>query len=306
MLLLVSLLLVVVSFVLIWTWGYNYYTRDDVAKPVSPVSVVQPDAATYAVRDSLQQVYDETLRDLDVQLDSTLSRTDSLKSELDIKLAEFFRLRDEIAVLLKNRAPANNFSAARQKINELQVRADDLKAKNDDVEKVNKNLGEVLNQLKNPEKNTDKNVKPPASVKTSGQDNTERLYQLFTASELRLTALKTENGEDEATTDADKVVKFSGTFSVVNFNSQVSNAEIMVVIIKPDGNVLKNSGWESGSFSTPDGKKIYTCKVNFNYAKGEARSLNFTVRSGTLTSGTYNMEIYYNGLLIGRTSRILS
>src|ERR1700754_523547 len=93
LLLLVSLLLVLVSFVLIWTWGYNYYTTNAAAK----ANTVQtaPDSAAIAgkVRDSLQKVYDATLQDLDIQLNSTLVHSDSLQTQLEVKLAEFYRLR---------------------------------------------------------------------------------------------------------------------------------------------------------------------------------------------------------------------
>ncbi|MFZ1451522.1 MAG: hypothetical protein WAT20_02410, partial [Ferruginibacter sp.] len=94
LLLLVSLLLVVVSFVLIWTWGYSYYSSKN---NTAASNIIQPpaDAAAIAnkVRDSLQQVYDATMLDMDKQLSSTLTHTDSLQQELELKLAEFHRLR---------------------------------------------------------------------------------------------------------------------------------------------------------------------------------------------------------------------
>lgn len=308
MLLLVSLLLVLVSFVLIWTWGYSYYTKNENVRPVTILPA--PDAASIAnqVRDSLQNVYNATLKDLDMQLDSTLYKTDSLKTELDLKLAEFYRLRNEIALILKNRNTNNNFTVAKQKISELQVKAEDLKKKNDDVESENKKLNEVLNQIKEPEKNVESKIKPfsTATAKNTVAEKTSPAYQLFTASDLKLAAIKSSGDTDSETTEAGKADKFSGSFSVMNFNSQVSNAEIMVVILKPDGRVLKYSAWDSGTFTTPDGKKIYTYKLSFNYSKGESRRLSFSVRTGTLINGSYTMEVYYNGLLIGRTSKTLS
>src|SRR5258705_12639923 len=99
LLLLVSLLLILVSFGLLWTWVYRFYNKNDVAK-VDTRSVMDSVAIANNMRDSLQNVYNTTLHELDVQLDSTLANTDSLKNELDIKLGEFYRLRNEITAIL--------------------------------------------------------------------------------------------------------------------------------------------------------------------------------------------------------------
>ena len=125
LLLLVSLLLVLVSFVLIWTWGYNYY-----AKPIQKQAVngnsCNP-AGTIATSKGFfaKSVYCYLIQ-MDMQLDSTLNNSDSLNTELDIKLTEFYRLRNEIAAILKSQAESNNLSVAKRKIDELQAKVDDI------------------------------------------------------------------------------------------------------------------------------------------------------------------------------------
>ena len=123
LLLLVSFLLVVVSFILIWTWGYRYYTSRDEYKVNARVVLTDSVATVNRIRDSLQHVYDETIRKLDAQLDSSLVNSDSLKSQLDAKLAEFFRLSSEIRALLNSRNVAANFGTAKRKLGELQNKA---------------------------------------------------------------------------------------------------------------------------------------------------------------------------------------
>jgi regulator of replication initiation timing len=306
LLLLVSLLLVLVSFVLIWTWGYSFYTKNNDTK--NNIKSTSTDSISIAnkIKDSLQKVYTATLHDLDLQLDSTLSNSDSLKAELEIKLAEFYRLRSEIAVLLKNRNTENNFAIAKQKIGELQTKADDLKMKNQDVEMENKKLNDVLNQISNNDKNPDKNTKPANSIKNNNIEKSNPVYQSFTASDLRLSAIMNAGEKETETNVAAKTDKLNGSFAVINFNSQLTNAEIMVVVTGPDGRALKNSDWDSGTFNTPDGKKVYSYKFNFSYPRGEAKRLFFSLRGGNLTGGNYIMEIYHNGLLIGRTVKMLS
>jgi len=306
LLLLVSLLLVVVSFILIWTWGYSYYKNSGNTK--TEIKPVAADTATMVTRlkDSLQKEFSATLQELDLQLSTTVMQTDSLKTELDTKLAEFYRLRNEIAAILKNRNTGNNFSEARQKISELQTRVADLKDKNQDVEKENKKLDEVLIQLGNTEKGNVKNVKNGNAVKSNPAERSSPVYSLFTASELRLAAVM-ETGEKETeTTVAEKAAKLEGSFTVLNFNSQFTNAEMMVVVLGPDGRVLKNSAWDSGTFNTPEGKKVYSSRFNFNYTMGDAKRLVFTLKAASLARGNYTMEIYHNGLLIGKTVKTLT
>ena len=304
LLLLVSLLLVVVSFVLIWTWGYNFYKNGE-AKPVAQL-VSDSAAIANKVSDSLQKEYAATLKDFDLQLDSTLTNSDSLSNQLDAKLAEFYRLRSEIATILKNRNTNNNFAAARQKIGELKTKVDDLKDKNQVVDKENNKLYDVLNDIVRTEKQPDRNLNPGTIVKTSNTEKTEPVFSAFTAFDLRLAAINNADDKEMETNAAEKTDKFTGAFTVTNFNSQLTNAEMMVVVVKPDGKVLKGSGWDSGTFNTPDGKKIYSYKFNFTYARGEAKRLAFSLKGSTLTKGNYIMEVYHNGLMIGRISKTLS
>lgn len=304
LLLLVSLLLVLVSFVLIWTWGYSYYTKSETAK----TNAIQPaaDSAAIAnkVRDSLQKVYDATLQEMDTQLNSTLIHSDSLQNELEIKLAEFYRLRTEITAILKNRPVNNSFAVAKQKIGELQTKVDGLKEKNLVVDNENRKLNDVLNAISKSEKIADKNTAPATIVKTTNPERTNPVYSAFTASDMRLSAIT--NTDESETALAEKADKLSGTFTVMNFNSQLTNAEMMVVVIKPDGKVLKGSGWDSGTFTTPEGKKIYSYKFSFSYSRGEAKRLAFSLRGGTLPKGNYTMEVYHNGMMIGKVIKSLS
>jgi len=313
LLLLVSLMLVLVSFGLLWTWGYRFTNKNDEVKTEAKPAPLDSAAIADKVRDSLQKEYNITLQDLDSQLDSTLYNADSLKNELDFKLSEFYRLRNEITTLLKNRNNGNDFKVAKQKINELQAKVQDFREKNQDVEKENSKLSAILDQLdktenkqKNGSKQPDTNNRTAPEKPKPAPENSGAVYPVFTASDLRFSALMFTNDEEVETNSAAKVSKLSGSFSVMNFNSQFTNAEMVVVVRQPDGTVLKTSGWESGTFNTPEGKKVYSYKINFNYSKGEAKRLTFTLKTGNLAKGSYTMEVYYNGSLIGKTTRTLS
>ena len=217
LLLLVSLLLVLVSLVLVVTWGYNFYKSNDNTK-INPSNYYGDSSNTESqVSDSLQKIYAETLQDFDTHLDSTLNYSDSLKTQLDIKLTEFYRLRLEIAEMLKSRNSSGNFKIAQQKISELQNKVTDLKVKNDDVYNENKKLSEALNLISIKETKGDKNA-----VKQSGivEKSSNIVESDFVTSNLKLAAI---SGLDESETNqAEKTKSFACSFIVTNFNSQLS------------------------------------------------------------------------------------
>jgi regulator of replication initiation timing len=306
LLLLVSLLLVLVSFVLVLTWGYNLYSKNGNVKAGITTPVKDSAAIANQIRDSLEKVYAASLLDLDKQLDSTLNNSDSLRFQLDTKLAEFYRLRSEIAEILKSRNTANNFASAKQKIGEMKAKMDDLKEKNQVVDNENKNLNDLLNTINKTEKPLEKNLPATNMIKNNGSEKANPVFTAFTTSELRLSAVSNSEDKEIETNLAEKTDKLTGAFTVMNFNSQLTNAEMMVVVIKPDGKVLKGSGWDSGTFTTAEGKKIYSYKFNFTYYRGEPKRLAFSLRSNALSKGKYTMEVYHNGLIIGKVIKTLS
>jgi len=122
-----------------------------------------------------------------------------------------------------------------------------------------------LNEINKAEKLTDKNADPVNTIKTVPSEKPGLLYSAFITSDLKLAAVN--NSDETETSQADKADKLTGTFTVLNFNSQLTNAEMMVVVLKPDGKVLKNSGWDSGTFNTPEGNKVYSYKFSFIYSR---------------------------------------
>jgi regulator of replication initiation timing len=307
LLLLVSLLLVLVSFILILTWGYGFFAKNGLTKTNTIPLAIDSTSIANKIKDSLQTVYTATLNDLDTQLDATLTNSDSLKNVLDSKLAEFYRLRSEIAAILASKNANNNFMAARQKIGELQTKVEDLKEKNKTIDVENKKLDAVLKEFGKKETGGEKNTRPGTlENNNNNREQPDAVISAFRAFDMRLSAVTGIGDIETETSVADKTDKLNGAFTVTNFNSQLSNAEMMVVVIGPDGKVLKGSGWDSGTFTTAEGKKIYSYKFNFTYTMGEAKRLAFSLRGNALGKGNYTMEVYHNGLMIGKVIKTLS
>ena len=87
----------------------------------------------------------------------------------------------------------------------------------------------------------------------------------------------------------------------------MQNAEVVVVVSDPAGKALNTEVWDVGSFETKtEGRKIYTRKVRFEYSKGEAKQLIFTLEPNSFEKGTYKLSLYHNGVRIGQSSWKLS
>ncbi len=306
LLLVVSVLLILVSCALLWTWGYNFnnFTKD---KQGTVFIVKDSTVATNATRDSLQKIYTATISNLGT-LDSTWTNADSLKTDLDIKLSEFYKLRNEIAIILKNPAKKEDLDLAKTKINELQKKVEQLRNKNIDVETENKRLYAVLQQLTNAPKDAiQQQVQSARPIVFENREPVERAFPAanFTTADMRLTALMVDNDRELETYQAIQTDKFVGSFTVKNNSTTFNNTEIYVVVLQPDNKVLQTSAWETGRFDTKDGKRIYSCKMKFEYAKGENKKLSFSLNSDRFQKGTYTVQLYFNGNVIGRMTKTL-
>lgn len=301
-----SFLLFVVSFFLLWTWGYRFYIKPNSANTNTAAVPSAPVNAVTINRDSLQHIYSATINSLDTRFDSTWKNVDSLKSRLDLRLAEFYRLRNEIEILLKQHGSDSSLETARQKITELQQRVKDLLDKNLDVEYENKKLVSVLEQLGNNRKN------PSPAVQKASFDNIVAVPEnsetapVFTVTDLRLTAMMQIADKDQETNLAQQTDKLEVSCMIRNNSGPVNNSDVMVVLIRPDGQVMKNSTWESGMFMTKDGRKIYSYKLRSAYNSGETRLLNFSISADKYQSGNYTLQVYHNGMLIGKIQKNLS
>jgi hypothetical protein len=300
-LLLLSSVLFLLSIILLCTWGYQYYHQIQQDKTKAAVAKNTLPAVPDGTRDSLLNIYKATLNSLDNRFDTASYYADSLTGKLDINLKEFYRLRDEIAVLLQDKNATVDINLARKKIGELQQKVDLLKYKNTDVEKENKKLKAILEEMAKQTKGIEQNTK---LIEKENNNLSEKISTLVTVSAANLNLSALANNDQKETTEALQTEKLVGSFTVKS--NMTARCDIVVVVVQPDGHVLQKSAWESGSFETPEGKKIYSCKIRCETARGENKQLNFSLTADKYLKGKYTMQIYHNGVLIGRMNKTLS
>ncbi len=300
-LLAMSVLFLIVSFVLLCILGYNFFTQKKSGKPTLAV-VAAPTILSPAVektRDTLQQLYAAAVNNIspDTAIDFAYNNVDTAQVNLvDSKVSDYYKLKNEISTLLKDSSSAADLELARLKIQELQFRVDELRNRNVDVEKENKRLRALLEQMAL----NGNNATPPVATRAA-VESTNSSSPVFSASELKLS---TANNNDAEAASAEEAEKFVGSLIVRNSLVQ-GMGEVMLVLVQPDGKVLRNA-WESGSFDTDGGKKIYSRKIKFDYNKGEARRINFSMPADNIQKGTYTLQVYNNGKVIGRAVKVVS
>lgn len=300
-LLLVSVALLVISAVLLLISGYNIYFKEKgpQALAIGKNAVEIP----LQLRDSLEKVYSHTV----TAINNNLPIVDNTANdrETQTKMAELATLRQEIVTLLANKNDDSDLQLAKVKIEELQQKVAVLQNRYTGVETENKRLQNLINQLLN--------GKSSAGTASTGAVIPDKQKNVTTsagnnnspfAGALHLFAVANTNTKEQETTAAEEAEKIVGTFVVKNLPAK-GNGEVLVVILQPDGKVVKNSVWESGTFESVEGKKIYSRKL-FAETATEEKQLNFSLTPDKFLKGDYTMQIWYNGSMIAKMVKTLS
>jgi predicted nucleic acid-binding Zn-ribbon protein len=302
------LLLLLLSIGLTATWIYHLYDKNRYTSQRNNIYIKDSAAIADAIKDSLQKFYAETVSRLDTRLDSTRINMDSLKGQLDSRVVQINSLRGEISDILSKRTiTRSELNSARDKINELRSRIDELKTHSTSLEKDRTRLDSTLAQLTLQIKDLEQNVK---NLETQNKQLNEVVTaaHTFVASDIKLAAIdiKSNRTREVETSLARKADKFVVTMYLQNTVSDIDHAIIYIIVTAPNGQVITSPVWDSDSFDTKtEGRKVFTRSVKFDYTKNEHKLIVFSLDYNLFIKGTYNMQVYHNGVLIGETSTTL-
>lgn len=293
---------------LVATWAYHLYDKSQYTNKKTEVFIKDSTAVAQGVQDSLQKIYSHKISNLEAGLDSTKSTAGMLKGELETKLSEIARLRNEIATILKkNNIKKEDLDLARSKTIELQRLVGELQNKNTTVEDEKKQIIAVLDKVNVQVRDME------GSMQKLNQENkvlTEKvnLASAFVASEIKISPVAVKNDKEQETNQAKKASKLVVSFALQNNVTDYENADVFVVITQPDGRILKNEDvWEATTINIQNGSRInYTRKVRFEYLKGETKRLIFSLNAEEYLKGTYTMQVYHNGYMIGQAMKLLN
>jgi len=292
---------------LLCTWAYHLYDKTVYTSRKTEVFIKDSAAVAQGIQDSLQKIYSLTINNLGTQLDSTKNTAGLLKGELTTKLAEIYRLRSEIATILKkNNVKKEDLDLARKKTTELQQLVSELQNKNSSIEEEKRQISAAFEEVNTQVKKLEVNMQQ-LSQENKVLTEKVKLASTFMASDLKISPVMVKNDKDVETNVAKKASKLVVSFDVQNNVAEYDNAEVFVIITQPDGKVMNTDVWEAYSMETNDGGKMsYTRRVKFDYQKGEKKHLLFTINPDDYQKGNYSLQVYHNGFKIGEATKALN
>lgn len=302
-----NLILGLLSAGLVITWVYHLVDKTGYTNHRREVFIKDSAAVAQAVSDSLNRIYNSTINSLDLSLDSIKSNAGQLQGQLGDKLIEINRLKTEINTILhKNDLSKQDMVKARALTAEMKSRIEELQNQNKTIEEEKKQLSSEFDGL-----NLQVTALTQSNTKLDNENKTlnEKLAEAgtFVASELRLSAVQTKSNKEMETTQARKAEKFVIAFLLQNNVNSYENSEVYVVLTDPNDQVLEFSAWDTGLFDTKsEGRKKYTRKIRFAYTKGEPYEILFTLNAPAYVKGNYLLQVYHNGRLIGKATKVLS
>lgn len=290
-LLIFTLIVVAIAFTLISVWGYQIYFSKRFSQNIDSLKV-NALAVKGIDKQRPQMRLDSAIQELSNPADTITY--DSSDYKLALKIMEFNRIKNEIALILKNKISAKD-STSEIKTIDLQKTIDDLRNQNLQLVKENGRLNEMVNQLlENKQKKDEQKSVFEQNKKQSA------LSLPLLVSHLRFAAYD----KDKKTWLASETKKLAGSFEI-NVKPQNSTAVIYIVIVKPDGKVLFSASGAAATFESSSGRKIYSDIIPFKNERDNHKRLQFSVNSDTFKKGKYVMQIYHQGIMIGRLEKIL-
>lgn len=272
------------------TWGYLLWNKSqDKQKETQLITQV---ISTDSARMVLQHDYDAANAQID-ELTSTNTHMDSLVRSRNKDLS-ILRVRIRRILYSKN-LTQNQLNQARSLIAQLNQTIDGFKQQVAALQQDNLALTSQRDSLN---RNLD-----TASLVNKNLSHEVDLGSVLHASNIRISAIHLrKNGKHIATLRAPKADLMEISFNLdENMISPSGSKNVYVCIFAPDGSLLTPLPG-SNQFTLADGsQKDYTAMKSISYTIGTKAPVNMEwKKNGKLLPGTYKVEIYEHGFLIGQ------
>jgi len=296
-LLILVLIIITISFVLISIWGYHFYYSDKNDQPLVRHEI-KAAPQNHLNNDSLGNINSQNEYSL---LENFAYETDtSGDSVLISKILAYRRLRSEIEAILIKKHSDKEMADPSQQILELEKDIEELKNKNDTIIRENERLNKLVTELLH-KKEVAKDE--PAEPRVSNQIEHAAIRLPVLVSHLRFAAYDV-NKSQAVTNLATDAERLTGSFQM-NIKPYNTNHSVYVVVIQPNGKVLNAGKSQNKTFNSQSGKKLYSAVIHFDNKKDNGTRLSFSIDVTNLQKGKYVMQIYHQGVMIGRLTKTL-
>ncbi len=289
----------VLAAALVGVSGYLIYAKSDSSKTIQ-----QQETQIAKVSDEksdVQSSFDASL----ARLDSMSTVNTGLESQLKEKNAEIEKTKAEIrSILNKKNATAAELGRAKTLIASLNDKISSLEADIAQLKQDNQLLTNDNTVLKQEKEVLNQNLVATTEIKENLEKKVD-IASTLNASNIIITPINVKNnGKEKVSSTAKRVDKLVVNFDVDNRIIQPGTADVYVLVLGPDGKAL-NTGAET--FSTRDDVSLaYTAKVSVDLETAKKKNVEFAFTPGSnLMQGSYTVQIYQNGFLIGQGTKEL-
>lgn len=294
-----NIIIGVLAVVLLGTWGYFLYSKNQADKTISEKTVAVTQAMT--ARDTAQLLYENTLQ----RLDALTGENNNLKNQATDNNSQISKLKNEItSILSKKNASEAEVKRAKALIAQLNQTIANLEAENARLTGENQVLASNNTQLTSEKQVLQTNLQTTTAEKDELAQTVD-VASTFSASNISITPVNEKrNGKEKTTSTAKRVDKLVVSFDVENRVARSGPADLYVIVTGPDGKVISDASGNTLS-TRNDGDRPYTYKTTIQYEQGTRKSIQVPMRQEHFQTGDYKIEIYQNGFKIAEGVRSL-
>ena len=295
-----NIIIGVLAVVLLGTWGYFLYSKNQSDKTIQEKTVAVTQAMT--ARDTAQLLYENTLQ----RLDALTGENNNLKNQAADNNSQISKLKNEItSILSKKNASEAEVRRAKALIAQLNQTIANLEAENARLTGENQVLASNNTQLTSEKQVLQTNLQTTTAEKDELAQTVD-VASTFTASNISITPYNEKrNGKEKETTTAKRVDKLVVSFDVENRVARSGPADIYVIVTGPDGKVITDPAGASTLSTRNDGDRPYTYKTTIQYEQGTRKTVEVPMHQDHFQTGNYKIEIYQNGFKIAEGVRTL-
>ncbi len=279
--------------------GLGIYSVADHSKSGEQIQQQQTQIAKVTdEKSSIQSNFDASL----ARLDSMATENKGLEGKLTASNTEITKLKGEIrGILNKKNATAAELGRAKKLIDELNGRITTMEADVARLTQENQTLTADKVALTADKEKLTADLTATTTVKDELAAKVD-VASTLNASNIQVKPINIKGeGKEKETKTAKRVDKLLISFNVDNRIAPAGTTDVFVSITGPDGQVITNDATGSGTFTTrEEGEKKFTAKVPVDVETAKKKYVEFGFIPGTtFQQGSYKIQIYQNGFLIG-------
>lgn len=287
------IIIIIILMALNGIFVYNYFTTDK-----KLVVTEEKLFATDSVKAELEKVLGETINELDLYKGKN-AQLDAFLKEKNDSLQEF---AERIEVLLRQgRLTRDQLNKALEEMDQLRYykrkylnQIDSLSTQIGKLSSENTTLKGTINQQKR--KYEDLNME---NIKLN---NKVAIGAKLNASQLFITGIKNRsNGKERETNRISQIEKIKVTFKIdENYVTDIGSKDIYMKVIGPEGSTLYNELSGSGTFKFQGQDALYTTKKVIEFSQAAQTVTIYWEKGSDYAKGKYSIELYSDGMNIGK------